>query len=75
MKKLRLIKPWHLQTLRQKTFNDRMFIYEWTVDNRITETGPSQDDWSIPGQWSPFPNHHLGAPATRVIYKAPVYPR
>lgn len=75
MRKLRLIKPWHLPTLRQKTFNDRMFFYETAIGDHPSGTGPSQEGWSAAHRWSPLHNHLFGAPDSRVAYKAPIYPR
>lgn len=65
MRKLRLIKPWRLKTLRQVAFNER-FIYEVRQVAFVPCNGPAQDARSI----------HMdelsrilpsGSPASRVI--------
>ena len=66
MRKLRLIKPWRLQTLRQVTFNER-FIYETPQAALVPCNGPAQDS----GRTN---NNELsrtlasGAPASRITY-------
>jgi len=44
MKKLRLIKPWRLQTRRQRTGDDRLEMMCSTAE-MVTCRGPQGNDW------------------------------
>lgn len=66
MRKLRLIKPWRLKTLRQITFNER-FIYEARQLATVPCNGPDRDNGSISID-ELSRTRPSGSPASRIIY-------
>lgn len=66
MRKLRLIRPWHLQPQRQGAFNER-FSGEVAPTVRVSNTGPAQQA-PAPADKTGFRRTPAGAPATRVVH-------